>query len=736
MLSVTQRIKTISQPKGGYVSSSLFETQTYEDYYEIFDIRSDLAPIQGLAVDYLTRYMITKDKLTSFDIPIAGAKKIDAAYENNTEIRKINKLLEEVNGLDSNSIIAACKIVCYDSAFRKGIGAYKDFETIEFSNELFRNVPILVNRCISFFESIGGIVSTELTFENGYTDMVSSGDGDYLSSDMIIDVKASKSEISTKWSLQLLMYYLMGLHSVHDEYKQVRYLCIFNPLKNTSYICDIDNISDESKYKVSHDVIGYKMVNDCSYFDDNWNLIYDYSKWQDVNGSDSAVMKSFLTDTFTKTGFDISQYGDGIFDITVDDYWTYLQTFEEYENSFKPLFRNTQSVKFIKRSGYFMFISVSPKGKYSLLHGGRLHSLKYSLEYYYDFLEKYANGIISKFSKYWDALRQVSEQIKSLKPTEKFLRQQYAEYLELFGNYRNLSFDEWYSERGYKYKLSGKVHGCIVDIDYYNHVYINPLDGSVTPYYAISIYDKDVYKNVKSLLSAQRPELLPSFDELAKKQGSTSLMVQDYKTTNLSIVTENDDVSTEFIKVYEHDMYAVSNKLKPLQNIYDCGWVQIWYDNILKDGLQLEDKYMIKKKKAVKSNSIKKQLHVGESFSQKNGMTATITCYRNYKDVDIRFEDDTEVKHLRMKAIEIGNVKHPELDKPKEKKQEQKPSIKDKYIGVEKMMHCGLKAVCIDYIDCKHVTIRFEDGMIKTNVRSNHFNAGKVKHEGGYYENA
>lgn len=272
-----------------------------------------------------------------------------------------------------------------------------------------------------------------------------------------------------------------------------------------------------------------------------------------------------------------------------------------------------------------------------------------------------------------------------------------------------------------------------MDIDYFNHIYINPLDGSITPYYAISMYDKDVYRNVKSLLSAQRPEMLPSFDELAKRQDSTSLMIQDSKTTNLSIITENDEISTDFIKVYEHDMYAISNKLKPLQNIYDCKWVQIWYDNILRNGLQLEDKY-IAKKNSVKNSSIKTPLHIGESFLQKNGMNATIVAYKNYNDVGIRFDDGIEVGNLRMDAIKKGNVKHPELDKPKEKEQVQTHSIKDKYIGVERMMNCGLKAVCIDYVDCKHVTIRFEDGLIRTNIRSDHFNAGKVKHEGGYYE--
>lgn len=583
-LSVTQRINTVSQPQGGYVPCSLFKIQDYEDYYEIFDIRSDLSSIQGLAVDYLTRYMVTKDKLSSFDISIAGAKKIDSTYETNTETNKINELLKQIDGLDKKSVVAACKIVCYDSAFRRGVEAYRDFETIEFSDELFHNIPILVNRCISFFESIGGITSTKLTFEGGYTNMVSSGDGDYLSSNMIIDLKVSKDNMSTKWSLQLLMYYLLGFHSIHDEYKQISHLCIFNPLKNTSYICDVNAISDESKYLVSSDVIGYKMENFSP-------------KWRDVNGSDNKAIKRFLTRIFTKTDFDVLQYGDGIFDITVDDYWTYLQTLEDYKMDIfsllkKPLFKNTQSVKFIKHSGYFMFVSVSHKGKYSLLHGGRLHSLKYSLEYYYEYLEDYANGVILKFSKYWDAIREISKQIKSIEPTKEFLQEQYSEYIRYYDD-NGLYLDDWYKER-LDYKFKGRIHGCIVDIDYYNHIYVNPLDGSITPYHASSMFDKDVYNSVKSLLSIERPEMLPSFNELLEGQNNTSLMMQDSRTTNLSIM-ENDEISPDFIKVYEYDMYDISNRLKPLQKIYDYKLVQIWYDDILKEYLQLKGRNIMKK---------------------------------------------------------------------------------------------------------------------------------------------
>ena len=35
-------------------------------------------------------------------------------------------------------------------------------------------------------------------------------------------------------------------------------------------------------------------------------------------------------------------------------------------------------------------------------------------------------------------------------------------------------------------------------------------------------------------------------------------------------------------------------------------------------------------------------------------------------------------------------------------------------------------ATCIEYIDCKHLTIEFEDGTIKKNVRSDKFIDGNV----------
>ena len=73
------------------------------------------------------------------------------------------------------------------------------------------------------------------------------------------------------WSLQLLMYYIMGLHSENSEiFNNVRYLRIFNAVYNKSYTLDISKIDDKTMYIVSKDIIGYSMI---------YNNIH---KWRDV----------------------------------------------------------------------------------------------------------------------------------------------------------------------------------------------------------------------------------------------------------------------------------------------------------------------------------------------------------------------------------------------------------------------------------------------------------------------
>lgn len=173
-------------------------------------------------------------------------------------LRNAKKLLKGIKGLDDESVNNACKLVGYDVCFRAGIMGYKPVEEINPDSDTIGNIVIMVERSLIFWKEYGPIIKDGFTFEGGYTDIVSSGDGDYLTRDTLWDFKVSKEEPKSKYTLQLLMYYIMGCHSIHPEFKQIEKLGIFNPRKNKVYIANISLISPEIIEKISRDVIGYK----------------------------------------------------------------------------------------------------------------------------------------------------------------------------------------------------------------------------------------------------------------------------------------------------------------------------------------------------------------------------------------------------------------------------------------------------------------------------------------------
>ena len=115
----------------------------------------------------------------------------------------------------------------------------------------------MINRSLSFFQREGDIVKTNITFEKGYTKLISSGDADYLTPDGLWDMKVSKNDINAKYTLQLLTYYLMGLKDNPEVFGSIRKLGIFNPRKNIGYWIDVSFIPQSVISIVSREVIGY-----------------------------------------------------------------------------------------------------------------------------------------------------------------------------------------------------------------------------------------------------------------------------------------------------------------------------------------------------------------------------------------------------------------------------------------------------------------------------------------------
>lgn len=251
-VSVTRRIDMIRQPRGGYLHPSKLEVIKLKSDVVLSEYENISPSLVGTAIDYLSRYMNGASKEDAFNISLLGAARVAETYKAKIILNKLNR------ELDDSCIKAACQLVGYDVAFRVTPAAYKPVDFINPDKATIDNIKEMVNRSIKFFKEYGPIIKDGFTFEGGYTDTISSGDGDFMTNDTIWDFKVSKNPPSNKHTLQLLVYYLMGLHSTHQDFKNIEYIGIYNPRMNSVYRYKLNNISDDVISDIEKYVIGYR----------------------------------------------------------------------------------------------------------------------------------------------------------------------------------------------------------------------------------------------------------------------------------------------------------------------------------------------------------------------------------------------------------------------------------------------------------------------------------------------
>lgn len=228
-------------------------------------------------------------------------------------------------------------------------------------------------------------------------------------------------------------------------------------------------------------------------------------------------------------------YKDGIYEITKEDYENFYRGVGEgltFNRQYEKLFM-------IKREGAYMFLMQTPKGSMLILNGGSIKRAgNHTLEYFYDNLVKYSKSVSLFLSKFDAYQKQVSSELKRI-------------------------------------GADGTIHGSIVDIDFYNHLYLNPLDGSVTPYFAYSMVDKYFYDNLPSLLKYQCPKIYQNYQRLIEQKDAidNALVVRD----------SNLPVSKHKTYVGSTEMYKVSRVLKGLQFTTKYNIVRLWNDAIVAD---------------------------------------------------------------------------------------------------------------------------------------------------------
>lgn len=289
MASVTQRIEQITQPKGGYLPVSKLKKIQLKDNANLNEDENIHASLIGMTVDYMTRFMMGSSRNEAFKISLKGASLIK-------DERFAKKLLEKINGLDDESIISACKLTGYDVCFRAGSAYYKNVRYIEPDDYTIMNIKTMIIRSMTFLKEYGPVIQDGITFEGAYTNVVNSGDADFITKDTLWDFKVSKRGATNKQTLQLLMYYLMGKRSNNPNFENITKIGIYNPRLNLIYVKEISEIDPRVLYEIERDVIGYSFNtgNEKTIINENENsLIYMKDIMNILGCSKYMVMKYY-----------------------------------------------------------------------------------------------------------------------------------------------------------------------------------------------------------------------------------------------------------------------------------------------------------------------------------------------------------------------------------------------------------------------------------------------------------
>lgn len=252
-MKLTTKISKFAQqakflPKVKIIGSKDFVVKSLSRDAFITKDEETISPSEvGTIVDYLTRYVVLADE-HAFDV--ANIKAREDLRRHVVSIDQVKKLIAEENkrakmvvnlsdieDLPDDAIILATDICAWEVAYRSG----KYIAPKEYPDKLTINhIRTMINRVEQFFEKYGLPTKDAFTVHTKNGCLV--GDGDYLLSSTLVDLKVSTSQkMQMYWVRQLLLYYALGFYNhVNDE--QIDRLMIFNARSNGVYYVDISSI--------------------------------------------------------------------------------------------------------------------------------------------------------------------------------------------------------------------------------------------------------------------------------------------------------------------------------------------------------------------------------------------------------------------------------------------------------------------------------------------------------------
>ena len=222
---------------------------------------------------------------------------------------------------------------------------------------------------------------------------------------------------------------------------------------------------------------------------------------------------------------------DGIHEISAEQY----KDFNRCSGILIYDFKRPGKIYALKRSGIYMF--VHENRKIGILAGGGLRTASHTKQYYYDNMLLYVSQIKKLFSPYYHALSLISDGVK-----------------QIGGR--------------------GIIHGSIVDIDFYNHLFLDPYNGKVKPYFALNMVNKVFYNDIYQLIE-QSPSMYNRelyLRRLGEEKNKLMKLLPSGKESTLAKVPEI---------VLDMEMYKPSRQMRAIQYVLEQNVIRIWRDEIL-----------------------------------------------------------------------------------------------------------------------------------------------------------
>lgn len=262
------------------------------------------------------------------------------------------------------------------------------------------------------------------------------------------------------------------------------------------------------------------------FFDDGEIRIYSDNQIGYYN--ENVRVKSFLMDDEYDC-FD--DYEEGIHEITREQY---IDFYRGKNNQMTFQRKDVDKLYMLKKREMYCFICTNKRwnGRMYILNGGTIKGLAQNdVQYYFENMDVMAEAVKSPLDKYSEFQKAIGATVRKI--------------------------GGW-----------GTIHGCIVDIDGYNHLYVNPFDGTVTPYYAVDMIQKVAYPSIQNLLEKNCPKLFANYCLLHEKEAEAITALTKYPRKPVVYL------GTE--------MYRASREIKKMQKLY-TNILSFWDDAVLRE---------------------------------------------------------------------------------------------------------------------------------------------------------